>query len=68
MAEVLAKAKKYINGEEALLSKWGSCSMQKEKNKDEKKWGRSPRGQRDRDKRWPSQIRRDLAKRDTTKY
>ena len=37
MAEVLAKGEKYINGEEALMSKRGSSSVQKEKNKDEKK-------------------------------
>ena len=37
MAEVLAKAEKYINGEEALMSKRGSSSTQKEKSKDEKK-------------------------------
>ena len=33
MAEVLAKAEKYINGEEALLSKQGSFSAQKEKSR-----------------------------------
>ena len=38
MAEVLAKAEKYINAEEALMSKRGSSSAQKEKSKDEKKW------------------------------
>ena len=37
MAEVLAKAEKYINGEEALMSKKGSSSARKEKSKDEKK-------------------------------
>ena len=37
MAEVLAKAEKYINGEEALIPKRGSSSAQKEKSKDEKK-------------------------------
>ena len=36
MAEVLAKAEKYINGEEALISKRRSSSVQKEKSKDEK--------------------------------
>ena len=34
MAEVLAKAKKYINGEEALISKKGSSSTHKEKKHD----------------------------------
>ena len=33
MAEVLAKAEKYINGEEALLAKWENSSTQKEKNR-----------------------------------
>ena len=37
MAEVLAKVEKYINGEEALISKRGSSSSRKEKSKDEKK-------------------------------
>ena len=43
MAKVLAKTEKYINGEEALMSKQGSSSVQKEKSKDEKKWDQSPR-------------------------
>ena len=43
MAEVLAKAQKYINDEEALMSKQGSSFVQKEKSKDEKKRDRSPR-------------------------
>ena len=37
MAEVLAKTEKYINGEEALLSKQRSSSTQKEKSKGDKK-------------------------------
>ena len=37
MAEVLAKTKKYINGEEALMSKQRSSSPQKEKSKGDKK-------------------------------
>ena len=37
MAEVLAKTKKYINGEEALLSKQRSSSTQKEKSTGDKK-------------------------------
>ena len=37
MAEVLAKAKKYINGEEALLSKRENSSTQKEKSRGENK-------------------------------
>ena len=43
MVEVLAKAEKYINGEEALLSKRESSSAQKEKSRGEKKRERSPR-------------------------
>ena len=58
MAEVLAKAEKYINGEEALISKRGSSSAQKEKSKDKKKWNRSPRRRRDRD-RSPRRNRED---------
>ena len=50
MVEVLAKAKKYINGEEALIFKRGSSSTQKEKSRGEKKWERSPRRQGDRDR------------------
>ena len=38
MAEVLTKIEKYINGEEALLSKKKSSSTQKEKNRGDKKW------------------------------
>ena len=50
MAEALAKTEKYINGEEALLSKQMSSSTQKEKSRGNKKWDRSPRRQGDRDK------------------
>ena len=50
MAEVLAKAEKYINGEEALLSKRGNSSAQKEKSRGEKKRERSPRRGGDRDR------------------
>ena len=50
MAEVLAKTKKYINDEEALLSKQRSSSTQKEKNRGNKKRERSPKRQEDRDR------------------
>ena len=50
MAEVLAKAEKYINCEKALMSKQGSSSVQKEKSKDKKKRDRSPMRRKDRDK------------------
>ena len=50
MAEVLAKIEKYINGEEALLSKQRSYSTQKEKSRGDKKRERSPKRQADRDR------------------
>ena len=43
MAEVLAKAEKYINGEEALISKKESSSTHKEKSGTDKRRGRSPK-------------------------
>ena len=48
MAEVLAKAEKYINGEEALISKKRSSSTHKEKNGTDERRGRSPKRQSDR--------------------
>ena len=45
MAEVLAKAEKYINGEEALISKRESSSTHKEKSGTDKRRGRSPKRQ-----------------------
>ena len=50
MVEVLAKTEKYINGEEALLSKQKSSSTQKEKNRGDKKLERSSKRQADRDR------------------
>ena len=50
MAEVLAKAEKYINGEEALISKRESSSTHKEKSRTDKKRKRSPRRQGDRER------------------
>ena len=47
MAKVLAKAEKYINGEESLTSKRGSSSTHKEKSRTDKQWERSPKRQRD---------------------
>ena len=47
MAEVIAKAEKYINGEESLISKKGSSSTHKEKSGTDKRQGRSPKRQRD---------------------
>ena len=45
MAEVLAKAEKYINGEEALISKRGSSSTHKERSGTDKRRGHSPKRQ-----------------------
>ena len=45
MAEVLAKVEKYINGEEALVSKRESSSTRKERSETDKRRGRSPRRQ-----------------------
>ena len=45
MAEVLAKAEKYINGEEALISKKESSSTHKEKSRTDKRRGRIPKRQ-----------------------
>ena len=47
MAEVLAKAEKYINSEEALLSKRESSSTRKEKGVTDRRRGRSPKRQGD---------------------
>ena len=45
MAEVLVKAEKYINDEEALISKKESSSTHKEKSGTDKRRGRSPKRQ-----------------------
>ena len=50
MAEVLAKAEKYINVEEALISKKGSSSTHKEKSGTDKRQGLSPKRQRDQER------------------
>ena len=50
MAEVLAKAKKYINGEEALISKKQSSSTHKEKSKTDKQQRRSLKRQRNQER------------------
>ena len=50
IAEVLAKAKKYINGEEALTSKRGSSLTHKKKSRTDKQRERSPRRQRNRER------------------
>ena len=66
MAKVLAKAEKYINGEESLISKKASSSNHKEKSGTDKRQGRSPKRQRDRerspkkDSKWSSKRRGGL--------
>ena len=50
MAEVLEKAEKYINGEEALISKKENSSTYKEKSGTDKRRGRSPKRQNDRER------------------
>ena len=55
MAEVLAKAEKYINGEEALISKKGSSPTYKEKSGTDKRRGRSPKRQSD----WERSLKKD---------
>ena len=50
MAEVLAKAEKYINGEEALISKKESSFTRKEKSGIDKRRGRSPKRQSDQER------------------
>ena len=50
MAEVLAKAEKYINDEEALISKRESSSTRKERSATDKRRGRSPKRQNDQEK------------------
>ena len=56
MVEVLAKTEKYINGEEALLSKQRSSSTQKEKSRGDKKRERSLKRHAGRD-RYPRRSR-----------
>ena len=62
MAEVLAKAMKYINIEEALTSKRGSSLTYKEKSRIDKQRERSPRRQRNRE-RFPRRDRQRSPKR-----
>ena len=50
IAEVLAKAEKYINGEEVLISKKGSSSTHKEKSGTDKRRGRNPKRQSDQER------------------
>ena len=58
MAEVLAKAEKYINGEEALISKKESSSTHKEKSGTNKRRGQSPKRQNNRERSPKKDIER----------
>ena len=60
MAEVLVKAKKYINGEEALTSKRGGSSTHKEKSRTDKQREQSPKRQRDRSREIPRERQRTI--------
>ena len=62
-AEVLAKAEKYINGEEALISKKGSSSTHKEKSRTNKRQGRSPKRQNNRERSPKKDGERSLKRR-----
>ena len=62
MAEVLTKAEKYINDEEALITKKGSSSTHKEKSRTDKQRERSPKRQKDRE-RFPRRDRERSSKR-----
>ena len=62
MAKVLAKAEKYINGEEALVSKKESSSTHKEKSRTDNQQGRSPKKQRNQE-RSPKKDRERTPKR-----
>ena len=63
MAKVLAQAEKYINGEEALISKKGSSSTHKEKSGSDKRQGRSPKIQNDRERSPKKDGERSLKRR-----
>ena len=63
MAEVLAKAEKYINGEESLISKKGSSSTHKEKSGANKRQGRSPKRQSDRERSPKKDVERSPKRR-----
>ena len=63
MAEVLAKAEKYINGEEDLISKKESSSTHKEKSETDKRRGRSPKRQSVRERSPKKDEERSLKRR-----
>ena len=63
MDKGLAKAEKYINGEEALISMKGSSSTYEEKSGTDKRQGRSPKRQRDRERSPKKDRERSLKRR-----
>ena len=63
MAEVLAKVEKYINGEEALISKKESSSTHKEKSGIDKRRGRSLKRQSDQERSPRKDRERSLKRR-----
>ena len=63
MDEVLAKAEKYINGEEALISKKESSSTLKVRSGTDKRRGRSPKGQSDRERSPKKDVERSPKRR-----
>ena len=65
MAEVLAKVEKYINCEEALISKKESSSTHKEKSRTDRQQGRSPKRQRNRERSPKKDRERSLKRRES---
>ena len=68
MAEVLAKAEKYINGAEALISKKESSSTHKEKSGTDKRRGRSPKRQSDQERSPKKNEERSPKRRGNLRY
>ena len=63
MVEVLAKAEKYINGKEALISKKESSSTPKERSGTDKRRGRSPKRQSNRERSLKKDAKRSSKRR-----
>ena len=68
MDEVLAKAEKYINGEEALIFKKESSSTPKERSETDKRRGRSPKRQSDRERSPKKDAERSPKRRRNLRY
>ena len=66
--EVLEKAEKYINGEEALISKKGSSSTHKEKSGIDKRRGRGLKRQSDRERSLKKDGERSPKRRGNLRY